>query len=316
MNTAILTVTPNPAIDKTAVIPNFRLGEIHRPQSMLALPGGKGLNVARSLRRLGGECHVALLLGRYGGDWMLERLAQEGIHARAAWHLGEQRACLSVVDPVANSLTEIYENSASVPAESWQEFEALVAVMAQQAGWVALCGSLPEGAPAGGMARLVEACRAAPAAQLVVDTGGKNLAPLLAAGPWLVKVNRHEAGELLGDVPCSLSEGVAACRAIQQRGAQSVVITFGSQGVAGVDVSGSEFCWIPPEVPAVSAVGSGDALLAGMLIGLGRGESLGQAARLGTAAGAANALSIGAGCFSRDEVERLFWRVKPGLPGE
>ena len=177
---------------------------------------------------------------------MLERLAQEGIYARAAWYPGEQRTCLSVVDPAANSLTEIYENSAFVPAESWQEFESSCeAVMAQQAGWVALCGSLPEGAPAGGMARLAEACRAAPAARLVVDTAGKNLAPLLAANPWLVKINRHEAGELLGVVPCSLSEGVAACRAIQQRGARSVVITFGSRGWPGWTYPAAKFAGYP-----------------------------------------------------------------------
>ena len=79
MTLPVLTIVPKPAVDKTAVIPNFRLGEINRPQELIVLPGGKGLNVARAARTLGAEVFTCLLLAGHAGRWMMQALAEEGI---------------------------------------------------------------------------------------------------------------------------------------------------------------------------------------------------------------------------------------------
>lgn len=310
MRPTILTVTPNPAIDKTAVVPGFQLGKIHRPQELLMLAGGKGINVARSIHRLGGTCRVCLLLGGHAGRWVLDQLALEEIPAEAAWFDGETRTCLSILDPQSGQLTELYETGKSVGEATWMEFATLVGHQAAEMNWVILSGSLPPGAPPNGYANLIHTIQTiSPHARIFLDTGGKNLSDAVLLKSFLVKINQSEAAELIGEAIETLDEVAQAAQKIRRRGAQAVVITCGPIGAVGVDASGHPFAWRAPRVAAISAVGSGDAFLAGITIGLDGGLDLRQAAQLGVAAGAANTLSLGAGCFEKEQVERLLAEV-------
>src|SRR5512135_3678508 len=177
MTLPILTVNAKPAIDKTAIIPNFRLGEIHRPQELIVLPGGKGLNVARAARTLGAGVFTCLLLAGHAGQWMMEALAAEGIPAAAAFSPGETRTALSVIDPLNGRVTEGYENGPTVPLAAWGAFENLVVDHAAGCGWVCLSGSLPDGAPVDGYARMITRFSGAP---VLLDVYGPGTPQALA----------------------------------------------------------------------------------------------------------------------------------------
>ena len=96
----IVTVTPNPSIDKAILVPGFRLGAIHRPERVLPLAGGKGLNVASTIKRLGGKVRACVLLAGHNGHWSEDQLGREEIPASIAWAEGETRSCYSVIDPL------------------------------------------------------------------------------------------------------------------------------------------------------------------------------------------------------------------------
>ncbi len=303
----ILTVIAKPAVDKTAIIPNFRLGEIHRPQELIVLPGGKGLNVARAARTLGAGVFACLLLAGHAGEWLIEALAREGIPAAAAFSPGETRAALSVIDLVNSRVTEVYENGPAVTLAAWQGFEDLVVDHAAGAGWVCLSGSLPEGAPADGYARMMARFSRVP---VLLDVYGPGTPEALACRPLVVKINQAEAAQTTGLPIATPDQALAAAHRLCQMGAQSAVVTLGRVGAVGVDFAGRPFGWKAPSVAAVSAVGSGDAFLAGIAVSLQRGLSLPACARLGAAAGAANALTPGAGRFSLSDAERLFNEIE------
>ena len=307
MTLPILTIVPKPAVDKTAVIPNFRLGEINRPQQLIVLPGGKGLNVARAARTLGAEVFACLLLAGHAGRWMMQALAEEGIPAAAAWSPGETRAALSVIDPLNGKVTEVYEDAASVTPEAWAVFEDLAVEHAARAGWVCLSSSLPDGAPDDGYARITARSGFKP---VLLDMHGRGIQQSLVCHPLVVKINQDEAAETTGMPTVSLAQALDAARQLRQMGAQSAVITLGRQGAVGVDFAGEAFGWKAPQVASVSAVGSGDAFLAGIAVGLQRGLDLRASVRLGAAAGAANTLTPGAGRFQRPDAERLYTEVE------
>src|SRR5512147_2803898 len=121
----ILCVNPNAAIDKTVVVPAFRLNEIQRPEQVLAFPGGKGCNVARALKLLGESPVVTGWIGGYAGQFIADSLRAEGIQTDFIHTAFESRTCLSILDPQNNTLTELYEKGDPVPAESVEEFRAL-----------------------------------------------------------------------------------------------------------------------------------------------------------------------------------------------
>ena len=164
--------------------------------------------------------------------------------------------------------------------------------------------------PENGLFDLLEWTHAA-GVRTVLDTYGPPMARAIETGPYLVKINQIEASSLVGWPVSNLTEALNAARAIQVRGVQAVVITLGKDGAIGVDVTGHSFGWIAPHIPSVSAVGSGDSFLAGIIVGLVKGQSLENAVRLGIAAGAANTLQIGAAKFELTQVEAMLDIVQP-----
>jgi tagatose 6-phosphate kinase len=304
----ILTVTPNPSIDKTAIVPDLQLGNIHRPQQMLTLAGGKGLNVARTIRVLGGEVHTCVLLAGQNGKWIEKELAREHIATTVTWTTGETRTCLSVIDPKTRAVTELYEDGNPVEPADWIQFVESVAANSGSAKLITISGSLPPGAPEDGYAQLIQAAKTG-AAPVLVDTHGNALRHALHAAPYLVKVNASELSELLARPIVSAAQAAVGAQQLRYRGTCDVVVTLGDAGAVVVDGTGA---WQiqSPSVTALSAVGSGDALMGGMALALARGEPLVQAIVSGVAIGAANTLAIGAGVFDPGDAEELMSKVR------
>lgn len=291
----IICVAGNPSVDRLMEVEALAPGEIHRPTSLVVVPGGKGLNVARASAALGGAVTATGILAGHAGRWISDSLADEGVPARFAWGPGETRSCLSVADQ-AGALTEFYESGTPGTAGAWSDLAGIVAGLLDSARWLAMSGSLPPDTPVDGYAQLIDRAAAAgvPAA---IDSRGPWLAAALEARPALVKINAHEASELLDEPVTERERAVAAARTIRDRAGgdgHAVAITLGEAGMVLVDPDGRALAGSTP-ARGRYPVGSGDALLAGLVTALADGEPWVAAAALGLGAGAANAEMAGAG---------------------
>jgi 1-phosphofructokinase family hexose kinase len=290
----IVCVAGNPSIDKLFEVSEIVVGEIHRPDRMIALPGGKGIHVAQVATVLGAEAVVTGLLAGHTGRWVAQALAAEGVMGEWVWGVGETRSSLSVADRATGRLTEFYEDGTAVSGEEWRAVRAIVDSLLPAADWIALAGSLPEGTS--GYAQLIES---APAhhVRCAVDSRGHALVEAIDAGADLVKINVQEAAEVLGAEFHGPAEAIRAARAIRQRAGgdgHAVAITLGEDGMVGVDFAGG--CWRGTlEAHGRYPVGCGDSFLAGILVGFEQESSWERAAALALGTAAANAELPGAG---------------------
>lgn len=293
----LLFVAANPSIDRLYEVDRFVPGEIHRPQRDVAVAGGKGLNAARAAATLGGSVTAVGIVAGRAGDWIEERLAELGIEERMARGTGETRTCLSILDRSSGVMTEIYERGEQIGSAAWDSLEAIVWAELERGdvATVSLSGSLPPGAPPDGFARIARiALASSRTVPVLADTYGPALAAVLGEYPAIVKVNSAEAGEASGVSVADAQSAARAGRVLRDAGAVCVIVTVGPQGavVVGAD---EPMQLIPPDLRGAYPVGSGDAFLGGLAIAFARGDSMVEAARLGLAAGIANALVPGAG---------------------
>jgi len=305
----ILFVAANPSIDRLAEVDVLTVGAIHRPDRVLAVPGGKGLNAARAAVALGARVTAVAIVAGRAGEWIAERLVETGIDAALVRDggLGETRTCLSVLDRSSGRLTEFYEPGTAIQPATWPAFEeALRAELATGDVAAVVCsGSLPPGAPDDAYARIV---RLAAASITIVDTHGAPLGLAVAEHPSVVKVNAAEAAEATGLEVTSPAEAADAARALIDRGAGQVVVTLGADGAVACD--GPSAWHLTSNAGRGSyPVGSGDAFIAGLAIGLVAGSSLVAAAGGGMAAGIANALLPGAGILDAKAAARFLEQI-------
>lgn len=305
----LLCVALNAAIDKTVVIENFRLNAIHRPSSELVLGGGKSCNVARAARALGQPAIVTGWVGGHAGRFIEESLRAEGLETAFVHTAGESRTCLSILDPVSGTMTEVYESGRLVTPADLQFFREIYQQLLSQVDYVTLCGSLPPGAPGDFYAEL--SCLADEAGVLaVIDASGEGLRLGLEKGrPFMIKCNRSELAEVTGRPLGDLDDLKKVITRLSLRQGALVVITLGGAGAVAAD---GEHLWVAgaPPIQAVSAVGSGDAFLAGLLTGFRTGLPFEECLRLAIAAGSANALQLGAGRLRQEDVEALRGQVQ------
>ena len=299
----ILCVSPNPAIDRNLVVPSFRPGAVLRAGETLVMAGGKGVNVARAVRTLGGEALIAGPLGGASGRIVAELAADEGLAAEWTWVEGETRTCVIVVPEDGGEVTVINEPGPVLSVDDWQRVHADVRALAPRPDAVCICGSMPLGCPPNAMGELVSALRAA-GSQVWVDTSGDALRSAIDAKPYGLKINVNEAGEVLGldDYGADVHFDVAS--ELRGMGIDTVALTLGDRGAM---LASGDGCWsaVPPSIGVASPVGSGDSFMAGLLTALGAGQAMPDALKQAVAVGAANAASVGSGRFRMDDVRRL-----------
>ena len=290
----LVCVAPNPAIDRVYDVDRLIPGAIHRPTVSVAVPGGKGLNVARTAHTLDADVVAVTILRGHAGRWIEEQLAQRGVRLRAAWAPGETRTCISVRDPATEGLTEIYDSGQPVAQTAWVELEQLVAEeLAAGAELMTVSGGIPPGVDDEAFGRLCRQVRQA-GGRALVDAYGPALAGALAERPWLVKVNESEAGGLLGRTVDGIEGARAAARDLRDRGAEIAIVTRGRVGAAVASAEGDVA--LPPAASiGPYPDGSGDAFLGGLAAGLLEGREIAGALELASRAAAANAQTAGPG---------------------
>lgn len=290
----ILCVTPNMTVDRTLRVAAFRPGGVFRTDSVHVTVGGKGINVARTIRRLGQEAVCCGLLAGNIGRIAADEAAAEGLPALWTWIAGETRITVIIVGDHGQT-SVINEPGPSATVVDWDRFAADVAASAQDADAVAISGSIPPNHPRRAVDRLVRAVAGDdPERPVWVDTSGDALADAVDAAPFGIKVNKDEAAAYLGWPVRTVGDAVHAARTIRERGAATAVLTMGAEGAVMAGRSGDYYAR-PPHIMAVNAVGSGDCLLAALMAGSLEGLSEPEALRLGVAAGTANAMNADVG---------------------
>jgi tagatose 6-phosphate kinase len=292
----ILVICLNPALDITHYVPAVDWSGVNRPAAVHARPGGKGLNVARTLRALGAEVLVMGLAGGITGAGVSAALGGLGVPGAFTAIAGETRRTFTVVDGARGAAALFSEAGPAVGEGEFGEFRVQYERALAGCAAVVLSGSLPPGLPAGSYGTLIAAAAAA-GVPAVLDADGAALARGAAAGPAIVKPNLAEL-EALSGRPLSTAAGAdrpavaAAAGELRAAGAHAVVASLGAEGLLAVTGEG---CWAarPGGAVAGNATGAGDAVTAGLALGLvlGRpwGERLRHAVALGTAAAAAPA---------------------------
>jgi 1-phosphofructokinase family hexose kinase len=302
----IVTVTLNAAVDRTLQVPNFQVGRRHRASVGSLSAGGKGINVARALKKLGVPVVCTGLAGGRNGTLLVEELTHEGILNDFVRIRGESRTSTAVLDPTSNVYTEINEWGPEVAEDELDTLREKLAYLTQGAEFVVFAGSLPRGVEPdffGGMVR--DASRRHQLA--VVDSDGEPLRAGTAAEPYLVAPNTREAEELVGHDFVDEEDLVTALDEIAELAAHNVLITqeTGCYALLREDRSEVRLRASAPELEAVSKIGAGDTLLAGFLSARVGGRSFEDAVRIAVAAGAASVLEAGPGRFDPREASRL-----------
>lgn len=315
----VLTVTLNAAIDTTLTISTLEAGASYTAHDVLKLPGGKGLNVARVLRLLGVEVQATGLTGGAAGEFITTNLRAAGITPRFATIEAPSRTCTAVVELERHRVTEVNEPGPAITVAEATRFLDTFAALVEEASLVVFSGSLPPGLPRDYYALLLERAHAA-GVPSVLDTSGEALEAGINAMPLLVKPNAKEARALLGLEVHNAEDALRAGALLMQRGARLVAVTLGADGVVLVSERGAWWAHAAVQRP-VSTVGCGDAFIGGFVAALcqaveggegptieaavGREDVLVRALILGTACGAANALSLGAGIINPDDLDRF-----------
>ncbi|GAA3979565.1 1-phosphofructokinase [Streptomyces plumbiresistens] len=278
----ILTVTPNPSLDRTYEVPSLDRGEVIRATGERMDPGGKGVNVSRAVSAAGQRTVAILPLGGAPGALVADLLDAQGIEVAPVPIAGATRSNIALAES-DGVLTKINAPGPELSVEEQELLLETVRVQSRDADWIACCGSLPRGLAPEWYAELVARAHAA-GARIALDTSGPALLAALRERPDVVKPNAEELAEAVGRPLSTVGDAVKAAEELRERGARAVLASLGADGQLLVNDAGAWFG--SAQVAAVrSNVGAGDSSLAGFLIAGGSGpKALASAVAHGAAA--------------------------------
>ena len=300
----IITVTSNPAVDRTMHVPKFCAGRVNRATSARIDAGGKGINVSKALKELGCDSIACgLIAGRYG-RMIKEHMTAAGIKHDFVEVPGETRLNIKIISDDGTH-TDINEPGFSVSEEDFGRLIERVSKNAKRDSIVVISGSVPPNLPLTAYERLCQTVAARPGVRLIVDADGVHLKAALAAHPIFVKPNVSELASVIGREPTTVPEIVAGARELIAMGAQNVAVSMGGDGAIFVNES-TAFHIHPPKVSVVGPVGAGDVMVAAIAHGLEVNDNFETLARFAAAAGTASVTTEGTSMASRRMVVQIF----------
>ena len=302
------TVCLNPCIDKTVSVSALIPGGLNRIRSARIDAGGKGVNVAVTLSRLGLDARCVLFLPEEGNAPLVEKLRAEHIVMGAVNVPGSLRTNLKVFDESQSRITELNEYGAPVTDAALEDMARVIEGCAREGELIVFSGSMPPACPSDYYRTLMERI-ARTGARCVLDADGHALRAGLEARPFLVKPNRDELEELTGEPLRTMGDIARAARGLIERGVGIAAVSLGAEGALIADEH-DVYCAPRLEIPVRSTVGAGDAMCAGLCAGIARGGSLEEIFRLGMACAGAAVMSEGTRPVERADCERLMPRVE------
>lgn len=303
----ILTLTVNPAIDRTITVDRLAFEDRAYIRSSKDSAGGRGINAAHVIHSFGGDTLAIVPVGGDSGARFQEFLQIFGFPVEVVRIRKEVRTNFTITD--AHGLTvKLNEAGPSIEKAELAQLEKVIRSKLEAAKWLMICGSLPPGVPPDFYARLIAAARKRNVKTLL-DTDGEPLREGVAARPTVVTPNQPEAERLLNAALLTRHHFLQAAERIQKMGAESVILSLGSRGAVGA-FSGRMIEVIPPRIDVVSPIGAGDAMAAAFLWAMQKKDDYNNALRWGVAAGTASARLPGMRFASVDQAKEIFEQVE------
>lgn len=304
----IYTVTLNPALDKTVEIPSLTVDAVNRITSVRTDPGGKGINVSKVIRELGGESIAVGILGGSTGRMICAALEAMEIKTGFWFAEGETRTNLKVIDPVNYTNTDINEPGCAVSEEVLDRLLGKLQKELKREDIVVLSGSLPKGAPKDTYGSWVKECKKS-GVKVFLDVDGELLAAGIREAPYLIKPNDSELSVLAGrklHTPGELAG--EARRLMESYDIAKAVVSMGERGALYLTKTETVYAE-GLRVAVKSTVGAGDSVVAALAVSEERGESLEDTVRLCTACGAANVMCSGTQAAKYEVIKGLMPKV-------
>lgn len=286
----IVTLTPNPSLDRTLHLDQLQHGGVNRVVSTITEPSGKGVNVCLALHRNGHDTAAVLPVAGQSGHELLAFLHAQGLRCEVVDvdSAHPVRTNISIVE-ADGTTTKINESGLRLNDGGVRRLVDATISSAPNGGWLAVCGSLPAGLRARDVGNVIGQARAK-GARIALDASGEALRGVLSgdALPDLVKPNTHELAELAGRSLTALGSVVSAAHELMERGIATVLVSLGGDGGLLLDRDGTQLWGRARVSRVVNTAGAGDAFLAGYLLGAdtrcSAPDRLAGALRFGTAA--------------------------------
>lgn len=300
MKPSVITVTLNPALDKTVTLGEFQVGGLNRVQEIRIDPGGKGINVAKVLRNFQVSVTAAGFAGGFSGRQLLGDLDQLGVEQAFIQVEGDTRTNLKIVDASTSITTEINERGALIHERDVEVFMRQMETLLEGAEVLVLGGSIPPGIPVD-IYRTLTDMAGRKDVKTILDADGEALAEGIKGKPYAIKPNIHELEQLMDQKLESTEAVVQACRTLLREGIQLVIVSMGAEGA--IFVSADQVLKASPfPIEPKSTVGAGDSMVASISSSILAGHNLEELARWATAAGSITASKNGTEVCSIDEV--------------
>lgn len=303
-----ITVTLNPAIDKTVEIHDFKIGSVNRISSIRIDAGGKGINVSKVIQYLGGKSKALGVLAGKNGEFIKDSLDHLQIKNDFVFIPGETRTNLKIIDPFHHTNTDINEPGCAVSEKDLAKVQEKILQSIHKDAVLILSGSVPKGISKNIYASWIKKAKEQ-GAKSILDADGELLKEGLKAGPYLVKPNIHELEELCGKGLKNLKDIIKACEIFFHYGTKKIVVSLGKEG--GLFVSQKNILYAEGlKVPVQSTVGAGDSMVAALALAIERNYSLEETVALSMAVSAANVMTSGTEPAECKDILKLKDKVK------
>ena len=304
----IATVTLNPALDKSVYVDRLHPNDTNRIMRVEVDVGGKGINASRVLKELGSETIALGFIGGKIGSFLEHTLKGEGIPTDFVHVKADTRTNISIQELTGSPPTMLNEPGPTVTEDEFDKLFDKIRKVAKEASFVIFGGSLPPGVPKDIYQLLVKVVQDSES-KAILDSDGEPMRLGMKSMPYMIKPNREEVERLVNLRVNNVGEAVRAANILAGTGVKLVVISMGADGAVAAS---ADEVWhaVPPKVTAVSTIGSGDSMVAGIAHILSKGGSLGEALKWGTAAGAATAMTDGTEICKLRQVQDLLQKVR------
>jgi 6-phosphofructokinase 2 len=301
---AIITITFSPCIDKSTSVPSLIAEKKLKCTASKLEPGGGGINVARAIKKLGGQATAIFPSGGYTGKFFNHLLQKENIPAIIIETANETRENIIVLDESANNQYRFGMPGTALSEGEWKQC-LKAAEEINNVGFIIASGSLPPGVPTNIYAQLAKIAKNKNA-KFIVDTSGEALREALEEGVYLIKPNIGELALLAGKKELLPNEIENIAKQIIGKGkCEIVVVSMGADGAMLVTKDIAEIIK-PPSVKRKSAVGAGDSMVAGIVFYLSQGKNIFEAAQYGVACGTAATMNTGTALCKKEDADKIF----------
>jgi 1-phosphofructokinase family hexose kinase len=282
----IVTLTINPAIDRTVSVDKLVFEDRAYILDRTEAAGGRGINASRVVHAFGGKTLALLTSGGVSGERIQKLMGGLGFPFEVVRVHKDSRTNFTISDKQGLTI-KLNEVGEPLDKRELKEIHDLVAARLDKAHWLMICGSLPPEVPANFYSQIIALAKRRDVKTLL-DTEGDALAHALESKPTIITPNQHEAERLLGRALITRGQFLEAIERIQRMGPGSVILSLGSRGAIGSAAEGV-FEALPPRVDALCPIGAGDAMAAAFTWAMEKKKSFADSLRWGVAAGTAKA---------------------------